>query len=245
MLQMSGDAIRVEAVVKSFKKVRVLTGVSLRVRAGEVVALVGSNGAGKTTLLEILATLQLPASGSAIVGGYDVVRQPAHVRRIVGYCPAGADSFYPQLTGRANLEFFAALSGLSPGAARARTREVLETLGASEVGDLAVQKYSGGMKQRLSLARALLADAPILLLDEPTRSLDADARRDLHRLLRQTLVDAMNKTVLLVTHDPSEASVSCDRVALLKGGVIARLSTADDESSGATASVPARFASAR
>src|SRR2546427_4603407 len=122
MLQMSGDAIRVEAVVKSFKKVRVLTGVSLRVRAGEVVALVGSNGAGKTTLLEILATLQLPASGSATLGGYDLIRPPAQVRRIVGYCPPGADSFYPQITGRANPEIFAALSRVSPCAAKGRAR---------------------------------------------------------------------------------------------------------------------------
>ena len=96
-------------------------------------------------------------------------------------------------------------------------------MGLAEAGEVSVQRYSAGMKQRLGLARALLADASILLLDEPTRSLDADARRDFHRLLRHTLVGAMGKTVLLATHDPSEASAVCDRVALLSGGAIARV----------------------
>jgi ABC-2 type transport system ATP-binding protein len=157
-----------------------------------------------------------------------VVRQAGQVRRIVGYSAAGAETFYPQLTGRANLEFFAALTGLSPRDAAIRTLAVLETMGASEVGDVLVQRYSAGMKQRLSLARALLRDAPILLLDEPTRSLDAEARRAFYRLLRHTLVGAMHKTVLIVTHDPNEASAVCDRVAALGGGTIARVSQVDD-----------------
>jgi ABC-2 type transport system ATP-binding protein len=228
MLNMLGDAIRIEAIAKSFANAPVLRDVTLRVRVGEIMALVGPNGSGKTTLLEILATLQLPTAGRATIGGFDVVRQAGQIRRIVGYCAAGAESFYPQLTGRVNLEFFAALHGLSPQEARTRTCTVLETMGASEVGDVAVQRYSAGMKQRLSLARALLADAPILLLDEPTRSLDADARCEFHRLLRQTLAGATNKAVLLVTHDPNEASAVCDRVAVLSGGAIARVRTVDD-----------------
>lgn len=237
MLKMPGDAIRLEAIGKSFSNVTVLKDVTLRVRAGEILALVGSNGAGKTTLLELLATVQLPTSGRATVGGFDLVGQAEQIKRIVGYCPAGADSFYPQLTGRANLEFFAALYGLSPQGARTRTRAVLEMMGVLEVGDVVVQRYSAGMKQKLNLARALLGDAPILLLDEPTKSLDADARREFHGLLRR-LAGAMNTTVLLVTHDPDEARAVCDRVALLSGGAIARASTVD----AATAPAPARSA---
>src|SRR5947209_4953446 len=193
MLKMTGDAIRIEAIAKSFKTATVLKDITLRVRAGEIMALVGANGAGKTTLLEMLATVQLPTSGRAKVGGYDLIHQAAQIRRIVGYCPAGAESFYPQLTGRANLEFFAALHGLSPREARRRTHTVLETMGASAVGDVKFQQCSAGMKQRLTVARALIADPQILLLDEPTRSLDADARRELHRWLRHSFVGATHK----------------------------------------------------
>jgi ABC-2 type transport system ATP-binding protein len=242
MLKMPGDAIRLEAIVKSFRNLSVLTDVTLRVRVGEIVALVGSNGAGKTTLLEILATLQLPTSGRATVCGFDLVSQAEQIKRIVGYCPAGAESFYPQLTGRANLEFFAALNGLAPHEARTRASAVLEMMGGLEVSEVMLQRYSAGMKQKLNLARALLGDAPMLLLDEPTRSLDADARHKFYRLLRQTLAGAMNKTVLLVTHDPNEASAVSDRVAVLSGGAIARVSTADDGPLTGATLVPARSA---
>jgi len=242
MLKMPGDAIRLVAIAKSFRTLPVLTDVTLRLRVGEILALVGSNGAGKTTLLEILATLQLPTSGTAAICGFDLVGQAEQVKRLIGYCPAGADSFYPRLTGRANLEFFAALNGLSPHEERTRTRAVLEMMGALEVSEVIVQRYSAGMKQKLNLARALLADAPILLLDEPTRSLDAEARHTFCRLLRQTLVGAMNKTVLLVTHDPNEASGVCDRVAVLSGGAIAGGWTADDWPVAGAPPVPARSA---
>lgn len=227
-----GDAIRLEAIAKSFGDIEVLTGVTLHARVGEILGLVGSNGAGKTTLLDILATVQLPTSGSASVFGVDLLTQPEEITRLVAYCPAGADSFYPQLTGRANLEFFAALHGLSAGAARARIRTVLAMIGAPELSEVIVQRFSAGMKQKLNLARALLADAPLLLLDEPTRSLDDDARQVIYRLLRR-LTGAMAKTVLLVTHDRHEAGAICDRVAVLKDGAIAGVSRASDWAGGA------------
>jgi ABC-type multidrug transport system ATPase subunit len=182
--------------------------------------LVGANGAGKSTLLDILATVQLPTSGTGTVGGYDLIDQSAEIRRTIAYCAAGSEGFFPQLTARANLEFFAALHGLSPIVARTRTRFWLDAIGASSIADVAVQRCSAGMRQRLNLARALLADTPILLLDEPTRSLDAHARRDFQRLLRHALVSELNKTVLLVTHDAMEADAVCDRVAVLSDGTI-------------------------
>ena len=185
-----------------------------------------SNGAGKTTLLEILATTQVPTSGGGIVGGCDLVAQAEAVTRIVGYGPAGSDSFYPRLTGAANLEFFAALQDLSPGEARHRMRAVLELLHATELAEAVFQRCSAGMKQKLNLARALLADPPILLLDEPTRSLDLASQRELQALLRDTLADGLGKTVLLVTHNLQEAERVCDRVALLRHGRIAGVQTA-------------------
>ncbi len=183
--------------------------------------LAGSNGAGKTTLLEILATTQLPTAGNGSVAGHDLVREHEAVKRRVGYCPADAESFYPRLTGRANLEFFAALHDLPPGAARRRVGEVLEMLGAPELAYVVFQHCSAGMKQKLGVARALLGDPPVLLFDEPTRSLDPEAQCEFHRLLRQTLVDALGKTILLVTHNLREAETVCDRVALLRDGRIA------------------------
>ena len=232
---MTGDAISLVAIRKSFPtasragvwrrgdtgRLEVLRDVTLQLRAGEIMGLVGSNGAGKTTLLEILATTQLPTGGSGLVGGYDLVARAGSIRRIIGYCPAGSDSFFPRLTCAANLEFFAALKELSPRDARLRIRNVLEMIRATELTNLIFQRCSAGMKQKLSLARALLADPPILLLDEPTRSLDPASRRELQELLRLTLAGAQRKTVLLVTHDLQESGRLCDRVALLRNGCIA------------------------
>jgi ABC-2 type transport system ATP-binding protein len=182
---------------------------------------IGPNGAGKTTLLEIVATLQLPTSGSATIGGLDLVTHAEGVKRLVGYCPSDSESFYPRLTGRANLEFFAALDGLSPREARSRVEAVLGTIRAAELADARFQQCSAGMKQKLGLARALLADPPILLLDEPTRSLDPGSQRQFHVLLRHTLADRSGKTILIVTHSLREAERVCDRVALLRDGEIA------------------------
>jgi ABC-type multidrug transport system ATPase subunit len=250
-----GDAIRLESIRKSFPtsimpvrvrrsqpNIPVLTDITLHVRSGEVMALVGANGAGKTTLLEILATVQLPTGGRAVVGGYDLVHQAHKVRRIIGYCPAGTESFYPQLTGQANLEFFAALHGCSPRDARTRTANILDLLGAGGIGPIVVQRCSAGMKQKLTLARALLGNPAILLLDEPTKSLDADARVEFYRLVRHNLVDGLNKTVLLVTHDLHEAKAICDRVAFIGSGTITRVGTVGDGTLGLPATVPVRSA---
>src|SRR4051794_21007838 len=183
---MRGEAIRLRAITKSFAppssaptlwlsrasapRREVLKGISLQVSTGEILGIIGSNGAGKTTLLEILATTQLPTSGAGTVGGYDLVAQAASVKPLVGYCTSNADSFYPRLTGRANLEFFGALNNLSPRDAESRACSVLELLGAPELADILFQRCSTGMKQKLGLARALLSNPPVLLLDEPTRS---------------------------------------------------------------------------
>lgn len=240
--RLAGDVIRLRAITKSFptsrallrlsrrqdrSRVEVLENVTLQVRAGEIMGLVGSNGAGKTTLLEILATVQRPTSGGALVGGYDLVAEADAVKRLVGYCPSTSESFYPRLTGGANLEFFAALHGMSPREARSRTDRVLEMIRATELRGVIFQRCSAGMKQKIGLARALLADPPILLLDEPTRSLDPASQRELQDLLRRTLVDALKKTVLLVTHNLTEAEQICDRIALLRNGTVAGVWSAD------------------
>ena len=244
MLTMASDAIHIEALGKSFERVTVLNDVTLRVRAGEIMALVGANGAGKTTLLEMLATVQLPTRGRATVGGYDLAGRGAQIRRIVGYCPAGTESFYPQLTGLANLEFFASLHGLAPHEARSRARIALATMGAAAVSDVKFQQCSAGMKQRLTIARALVADPQILLLDEPTRSLDAEARTEFHRWLRHSFAGARNGTVLLVTHDSDEVDACCDRIAVLEHGAIGAVRRTGGTPADAPARMSARSATA-
>jgi ABC-2 type transport system ATP-binding protein len=183
----------------------VLRGVNLEIREGEVLGLLGPNGAGKTTLVEILATLLLPTSGRALVCGHDVVKEAATVRKDVSYCASASDNFYPSLSAIRNLEFFAILNDLPPRQARERIQEVLAQMGLSEKGDAPFQHYSEGMKQRLALARALLKDPKLMLLDEPTRSLDPISQGEIRKLIRGLLIDQLGKTVLLVTHSLAEA----------------------------------------
>jgi len=204
----------------------VLKGVDLEVCRGEVFGLLGPNGAGKTTLLEILSTLLLPTSGQASVCGHDVVREAAQVRRVVSYC--GAANFYPRLTGAVNLEFFALLNNLRPQEAKERIKAVLRQVGIDGKADVPFQHYSEGMKQELTLARALLPDPDVLLLDEPTRSLDPLLQGEIRKLIRRLLVEQLGKTVLLVTHSLLEAEQLCDRLAILHRGRIVTVGTPED-----------------
>ena len=206
----------------------VLKGISLEVFQGEALGLLGPNGAGKTTLLEILSTLLLPSGGEATICGYDVVREAGQVRKVVSYCPSASENFYPRLTGMRNLEFFALLNNLSPREARRKIQTVLDLVGLDGSSDVAFQRYSEGMKQRLALARALLIDPEVLLLDEPTRSLDPVSQGEIRRFLRERVVAKLGKTVLLVTHSLLEAEQVCDRLAILHRGQIVRTGTPEE-----------------
>lgn len=191
--------------------------VDLTVRRGEILGLLGTNGAGKTTLLKILATLILPTVGRVTVDGRDVAREADSVKAMIGWATGDERSFYWRLTGRQNLEFFAAFQGLAPRAARERIAQLSEQLGL-EALDRRFGVYSTGMRHRLAVARALLRQPEILLLDEPTRSLDPLAAGALRRLIRDTLVAEMACTVVLATHNLGEAEELCERVAVLHAG---------------------------
>lgn len=203
-----------------FTSVRVpaLVDVTLEAAEGEVLGLVGRNGAGKTTLMEILATLLLPDTGSALLRGRDVVAEAASVRSLIGYAPSNSDTLYARLTGVANLRFFAWLRGVDPARIDSRIDELFELVGLRRAQDERFERYSDGMKARLSLARALLADPPVLLLDEPTRSLDPLLQREIRCFMRDTLAKGLGKTLLLVTHSLEEAASVCDRVVILDEG---------------------------
>ncbi len=232
---MADQAVLIRNLSKSFQQNatprEVLRDVNLVVAPATIVGLLGPNGVGKTTLLEILSTLLLPTSGQALIYGRNVVTDAADVRRLVGYCPCGFDSFYPRLSAAANLEFFAALSGLSRREGGRRIDAILELLNVNGSRHLDFQRHSTGMKQKLVLARALVSDPPLLLLDEPTKSLDPGAQREVWALLRRTLVAEHKKTILLVTHSLTEAQAVCDRVVTLEAGRIVEV-THDMESMG-------------
>jgi ABC-2 type transport system ATP-binding protein len=205
-----------------------VSGVSFAVAPGEFFGLLGPNGAGKTTLFKLLSTAIIPDSGSATVAGFDVVRQPGEVRRRLTPVLANERSLNWRLSARENLNLFAALYGLHGARARARIDEVLAAVELSDVGEKMVANFSSGMKQRLSIARALISEPSILLLDEPTRSLDPVSARNFRTFLREDIAGRRGCTVLLATHSSDEALGLCDRVAVLNRGRMLAMGTPDD-----------------
>jgi ABC-2 type transport system ATP-binding protein len=205
---------------------QVLGGVSCTVREGEFFGLLGPNGAGKTTLFKILATLILPDSGSATIAGFDVVQNARDVRRVLSPVIADERSLYWRLSSRDNLELYGALQGLDRSASRARAGELLEVVGLDDTGEKMVGSFSSGMKQRLLIARALIAYPRVLLLDEPTRSLDPISARRFRTFLREEITGRQGCTVLLATHNAEEALELCDRVAVLNRGRVLATGTA-------------------
>jgi ABC-2 type transport system ATP-binding protein len=197
---------------------RALDGVSFAVESGEAMALVGTNGAGKSTLLRILATLILPTSGRAQLAGFDVELEPARVRARLGYHTGGDGGFYGRLTGRENLRFFAAMNNRTGAEAAAGIARAAEWLGLGEALDRPVRTLSTGMVHRLGLARVLLHGPSVLLLDEPTRSLDPLAAAEFRRLLKDEVVRRGGTTLLFASHSLSEVEAISDRVALLSEG---------------------------
>ena len=198
---------------------RALQDVSLSAAPGEVLVLVGPNGSGKTTLLKLVSTMLLPDAGRVAVAGADTVRDASRARRAVGFAVAAERSFYPRLTARENLAFFAVLDDVPRAERRERVEWTLERAGLSDAGDTLVMKFSSGMYQRLGIARALLKKPSVLLLDEPTRSLDPAAAARLWKLVRETA--GAGSTILLTTHHFDEALAVGDAVAVLARGVLA------------------------
>jgi ABC-type multidrug transport system ATPase subunit len=202
-----------------------LCGISLEVKQGEAVALLGANGAGKTTLLRILATLLLPTRGSASLAGHDITREPAAVRRQIGY-HAGSDlGFYSRLTGRQNLRFFGRLNHLSDEFSATRIEILSDRFGLCGVLDRQARVLSSGTIQRLSLIRALLHQPKVLLLDEPTRSLDAIAAADFRHFLKTEVLARQDASLLFASHTMQEIELLADRVAILDAGKLLAFDT--------------------
>lgn len=229
---MSENAVVLDGVRKEFPGRRTrqygtaqalvaVDGVTFAIKQGEIFGLLGPNGAGKTTTIKIIATLLRPTAGRVVVAGVDVVRNPTQALLHLGTMLTGERSIYWKLTGRENLEYFAALYGLPRRAARERTQSLLERFALAKRADELVERYSTGMRQRICLAKAILAEPEVLILDEPTAGLDPQSARNLRELIGE--ISAEGRTVLLTTHYMEEADQLCGRVAIIDRGKIVAL----------------------
>ena len=204
-----------------------VNGVDLSIKPGELFGLLGPNGAGKTTLIKMLCTLVSPTSGTARVNGFDL-SQETEIKASIGLVTSDERSFYWRLTGRQNLEFFAQLHHIPHDQIRNRVDEVLEQVDIGSISDRRFTTYSTGIRQRLSIARALINRPRILFLDEPTKGLDPEATERLHTLIREKLVNQQGITTFLTTHDLLEAETLCDRIAIMNSGQIRACGTLDE-----------------
>ncbi|GLY22781.1 ABC transporter ATP-binding protein [Micromonospora sp. NBRC 101691] len=225
---MSGNAVEICDLTRVYRGARgeprtALDRLTLSIGRGEIHGLLGPNGAGKTTLCKILSTVLLPTSGTARVDGHDVVTDTAAARRRIGIAFGGERGLYGRLTARQNLMYWSALYRQPTASARVRVAALLERVGLADRAGERVETFSRGMKQRLHLARGLVGNPQVVILDEPTVGMDPVAAREFRVLVGE--VRAEGRTVLLTTHDMAEAEAVCDRVSLVDGG---RLVTTED-----------------
>jgi sodium transport system ATP-binding protein len=205
--------------------VKAVDGVTFDCSPGEIFGLLGANGAGKTTLLRMLSTVISPTAGHASVAGFDIEKQPAEVRKSIGFLST-TTALYQRLTAREVIRYFGQLHGIEKSRLKVRTDEVIELLGISEYANRLCDKLSTGQKQRVGLARTILHDPPVLFFDEPTAGLDV--------LASQTVMEFIEgrreagKTVVFSTHIMSEAERLCDRIAVIHNGQLAAIGTLDE-----------------
>ncbi len=216
-------AILAEGLKKRFGKVEAVRGVSFSVRPGEIFAFLGPNGAGKTTTVHMLTTLLRPTAGRAVVAGHDVAQAPTEVRRRIGVVFQDP-SLDRELTARENLYIHGRIYGLPAPALREKIAEVLRLVELEAVADRPVKQFSGGMRRRLELARALLHRPQVLFLDEPTLGLDPQTRAHVWDYIRAMKAEA-GLTLFLTTHYMDEAEALADRVAIIDRGTIIALGT--------------------
>jgi ABC-2 type transport system ATP-binding protein len=222
---MNEIAIVTENLVKKFEDVTAVDGINLQVSKGELFGLLGPNGAGKTTIINILCGLIKPTNGSAKVGGYDVQKQPAKVKELIGVCPQET-AIYPYLTGAENVELFGNLHTMNKKTLKTRRDMMLEKMGLAQDAKRKAEKYSGGMKRRLSLILALIHDPQIAFLDEPTVAMDPQSRHAVWDFIKELKKE--DKTIILTTHYMEEAEELCDRVGIIDHGKLIALGSPED-----------------
>ncbi len=204
---------------KKTVSINAIDNLNLTIKKGELFGLLGPNGAGKTTLVKMLCTLLPPDQGTALINGYDINKEQMQVKRSLGTLfSVGERGFFWRLNGYRNLEFFASIYNVPRKKRHERIMEVLKLVGLENSAFDLYQKYSGGMKRKLSLARTLLPNPPILLLDEPTTGLDVISSRNIREFVKNTVSKESGKTVLYTTHYIEEAAQICDKIGILSRG---------------------------
>jgi sodium transport system ATP-binding protein len=222
--------IRVESLARTFKDpkrgtVTAVDGISFEAREGEIFGLLGSNGAGKTTTLRMLATILKPSSGTAEVNGADIVQSPEQVRRSIGFL-SGDMGHYHRLSPREVMTIFGRLNGVNGSGLKRRIDHLIEQFGMTEYADSRVDSFSTGMKQRSALARVLVHDPPVLILDEPTTGLDVPTAQIIENFILGA--KRSGKCVVLSTHIMEEAEYLCDRIAVVHSGSLQAIGTMDE-----------------
>jgi sodium transport system ATP-binding protein len=198
-------------------EVRAVDGIDFEARGGRIFGLLGANGAGKTTTLRMLSTILRPTGGRAAVMGHDVATEPEAVRRSIGFYSAST-ALYPRLTARETLEFFARINGYPPDRVRERVDGLIERFGVGSYAGTRVDKLSTGMKQKVSIARTVAHDPPVLIFDEPTVGLDVLNALEMQKVIHEFRDEG--KTILFSTHIMSEAEKLCDTIAIIHNGKI-------------------------
>jgi ABC-2 type transport system ATP-binding protein len=218
--------IEIKSLTKTFGKIQAVRGIDLNIEKGEIFGLLGPNGAGKTTTIGMLCTIIRPTSGSATLAGFDIVKNPAEVRRQVGivFQDPTLDTV---LTGHENLELHARLYGVPAAQREKRITEMLELVDLQERSNDITRTYSGGMRRRLELARGLLHKPAVLFLDEPTLGLDPQTRARTWDYIKK-MAQKEQTTVVLTTHYMEEAQLVCDRVGIIDHGQIMALDAPDN-----------------
>lgn len=199
--------------------------VNVECKPGRVFGILGLNGAGKTTLLRLLATILTPTSGTAKINGFDVTKHPQEVKRRVGFL-SGDTKLYPRLTALETVTYFGRLNGLSEEIIQNRTDEIFERFGMNEFRNVKVDKLSGGMKQKVSIARTLIHNPEVLILDEPTAGLDVLTSRGIMQFLKES--KKLNKCILFSTHMMHEAEKLCDDIAIIHKGKVLEVGTLEE-----------------
>ncbi len=222
--------IQVENLTKSFRDLRrgqvlAVDHISFEARPGEILGLLGPNGAGKTTAMRILCTVLRPTGGMARIAGYDVATQPSQVRQHIGFMSANT-AIYDRMSAWEMIEYFGRLYGMEKASLRARMEEVFGTLQMNEFRDVLGAKMSTGMRQKVSIARAIIHDPPVLIFDEPTLGLDVLVARAVLQSVER--LRDLGKCVLYSTHIMREVERLCDRVAIVSRGRILATGTLDD-----------------
>lgn len=218
--------IRLDNLTKKFGDFVAVDNLSLDVKEGEIIGLLGENGAGKTTTLRMLATMLKPTSGSALIDGFDTVNQDEKVRESIGILFGGETGLYDRLTARENIEYFGKLYDMQKDKLENQIKIIVEALDMKEYIDKRVANFSKGMKQKTAFARAIIHNPKVLLLDEPTSGLDVTAAVQVHDFIKSCKKEG--KTIVFSSHTMGEVEKLCDRVAIIHKGKLIIVDTLDN-----------------